>query len=318
MARRCNDNNVCTQTDSCQTGSCTGANQLSCDDGNACTADSCNTTAGCTHTSVACLRQFEAESFSVGQGVTRNTSSVTPTAADSWIEFPNVDFGAPGDVGRFSVMLLGSPGDRHVQLRLNGATGPLVADLFSLSSDPQSAAPQASEFLTPVSGVHTVAIVFGSADAGTLDWFALEKGVGRDSVIDFPSSYQHSNPGQELVLTDLPNIVGDSDEDAQAVSWLAPPAAVTLAPGQTRGWEFTIPETVSVVAQARWKDSGGNVSASIYNAQAQIVATSGPGPFVAFAATSPLPPQQVGVMFTNNGSSSLTVQLMGGAMRVSP
>ena len=324
----CNDSNACTQTDTCQAATCVGGNPPNCDDNNPCTNDYCDMGVGCAHANVSCdarTGQIEAESFNSGQNVTLQTSSVSPNAAGASVTFTNVNFGAPGDSGRFTVSLLGSPGDRHVQLRLNSATGPLVADLFSLPSDAVSPAPQSTEFLTPVSGLHTVAIVFGSADAGALDWFKLEKGLGRDTIGDFAPGFQHQNPGQGLVVDNLPNIVGDGDDDAEFVTWFTANngVAVQLAPGQRRGWEFSLPETLHVIAQARWIELSGNVSVSIINSQHQVIATAGPGTgpgggFVATAISAPVPAQHVAVLFTNNGSSPIRVQLLAGARRVSP
>lgn len=47
----CNDNDACTENDTCNAGSCEGAPR-SCDDGNSCTADSCNVNQGCFNTAV--------------------------------------------------------------------------------------------------------------------------------------------------------------------------------------------------------------------------------------------------------------------------
>ena len=46
----CNDGNVCTLTDICQTGACTGSNPKVCNDGKVCTDDSCDPTTGCKYT----------------------------------------------------------------------------------------------------------------------------------------------------------------------------------------------------------------------------------------------------------------------------
>ncbi len=44
----CNDNNVCTQTDTCQSGECVGSNPVSCpEDGDPCTDDVCDPLTGC-------------------------------------------------------------------------------------------------------------------------------------------------------------------------------------------------------------------------------------------------------------------------------
>ena len=45
----CDDGNACTQTDTCQAGTCTGTDPLDCDDGNPCTVDSCAPTGGCVN-----------------------------------------------------------------------------------------------------------------------------------------------------------------------------------------------------------------------------------------------------------------------------
>ncbi|MBX3024444.1 hypothetical protein KF840_05990 [bacterium] len=45
----CDDASVCTQSDTCQGGLCTGADPLDCDDGDACTADSCAPLSGCVN-----------------------------------------------------------------------------------------------------------------------------------------------------------------------------------------------------------------------------------------------------------------------------
>jgi hypothetical protein len=45
----CSDGTVCTQTDSCQGGTCTGSNPMNCEDNNGCTADSCDPEDGCQY-----------------------------------------------------------------------------------------------------------------------------------------------------------------------------------------------------------------------------------------------------------------------------
>lgn len=45
----CTDNNVCTEGDACEAGSCT-ASPISCDDGDGCTLDACDPVGGCSHT----------------------------------------------------------------------------------------------------------------------------------------------------------------------------------------------------------------------------------------------------------------------------
>lgn len=44
----CDDDDACTQNESCTSGNCVGE-AVNCDDGNACTADSCDSAAGCQH-----------------------------------------------------------------------------------------------------------------------------------------------------------------------------------------------------------------------------------------------------------------------------
>lgn len=46
----CSDGNLCTQTDTCQSGTCTAGTALTCNDGDSCTTDSCNAQTGCVFT----------------------------------------------------------------------------------------------------------------------------------------------------------------------------------------------------------------------------------------------------------------------------
>ncbi|MBM4352202.1 MAG: hypothetical protein FJ109_00155 [Deltaproteobacteria bacterium] len=46
----CNDNNLCTTSDVCANGACTGTGLLACSDSNHCTDDSCNPAKGCIYT----------------------------------------------------------------------------------------------------------------------------------------------------------------------------------------------------------------------------------------------------------------------------
>ncbi len=48
----CNDNNLCTASDTCSGGACVGGPALNCDDGKLCTSDSCNPQTGCVHTAL--------------------------------------------------------------------------------------------------------------------------------------------------------------------------------------------------------------------------------------------------------------------------
>ena len=50
----CNDNNVCTLSDTCAGGSCTSTTPANCNDGNACTSDGCDPVVGCTATALSC------------------------------------------------------------------------------------------------------------------------------------------------------------------------------------------------------------------------------------------------------------------------
>jgi hypothetical protein len=49
---QCNDNNACTQSETCSAGTCQGGTPVSADDGDACTADSCDPIAGVKHVPV--------------------------------------------------------------------------------------------------------------------------------------------------------------------------------------------------------------------------------------------------------------------------
>jgi hypothetical protein len=49
----CDDGNLCTTGESCQSGVCRGGTTLDCNDSNPCTIDACDPSGGCTHTTVA-------------------------------------------------------------------------------------------------------------------------------------------------------------------------------------------------------------------------------------------------------------------------
>jgi cysteine-rich repeat protein len=49
----CDDQSLCTQTDTCHNGQCSGAEPLDCDDAEACTIDTCEAAQGCLHTPIA-------------------------------------------------------------------------------------------------------------------------------------------------------------------------------------------------------------------------------------------------------------------------
>jgi hypothetical protein len=50
----CEDGDVCTQGETCQSGVCTGGSLVDCNDGNECTSDSCDLSGGCQNTPVFC------------------------------------------------------------------------------------------------------------------------------------------------------------------------------------------------------------------------------------------------------------------------
>ena len=63
----CNaDNNLCTQGDSCQGGTCTAGAPPDCNDQNACTVDACDPTIGCTHSFSAAPCNADGNACSVG------------------------------------------------------------------------------------------------------------------------------------------------------------------------------------------------------------------------------------------------------------
>jgi len=61
----CNDNSVCTQTDLCTNGTCTGTNPQNCSDNNICTIDTCDPVSGCstngTGVTVSCASDLPCE-----------------------------------------------------------------------------------------------------------------------------------------------------------------------------------------------------------------------------------------------------------------
>jgi hypothetical protein len=320
----CNDNSVCTQADVCENGVCIGTDFLSCNDDNVCTADSCDAALGCVHTAIACnvrSGQIEAETFDSSSNVTASPTFVTPTASGAWIQFGSVDFGAPGTSGRFEASLLGSPGDRHLELRLDAPNGTLVADLDSLPSPSVGAVSQGTDFLVPESGIHTVFVVFDSSDVGSVDWFRLTKAQGTDKVSDFPSTFQHTNPGQPFDFTHIPVATEEQEEnDVPAVIAFSPPSPITIPGGRGLIVPLQLSETLIVVGQARWSGSNGNLMISVLDLQGNVIAIGGgtavPGGWRADVKTPPLPSQKVGMIFTNTGTDALSgIQIYAGAVR---
>jgi hypothetical protein len=292
-----------------------------CDDGDRCTADSCDAVLGCVHALVACTRQgrIEAESFDSASGMSNNGTSMSPTLAGASLQFNHVDFGAPGSFGRLQIGLLGSPGNRHIQFHLDSQGGPLLADIFTLPSDPQLPAPQSSLFLTPTSGVHAVFVIFVTADTGSLDWFSLQPGAG-DQFSAFPSSFHHPSSGAQVVYTNLPNITSGGDDDVPPVAWMQLPAPQDLAPSDELTYTFqTTSEPLSIIAQARWTVALGALSLVVTDSHGTVVGTGGatsmPAGGSATVQTSPLPPQVFSVKVKNNGTAHVPVNLLAGAVR---
>ena len=320
----CNDGNACTQIDTCQGGTCLGSNLLDCDDNNACTVDSCDPSAGCTHTASACTvqsGQIFANTFDAFSNVSTGPTVVTPTSAGAWLQFNNVDFGAAGTVGRFEVSLLGSPGNRHVELHLDSSSGPLVADLNSLPSDPVSPTPQGVEFSQPESGLHTVVIVFDTADAGSLAWFFLKPAQGHDQLVDFSPNFTNPIPVQTLDLTNLPRVDDEpGEDDVPTYHLVSPPAPVTLPAGRGMVIPFQINSKLIVAGQARWKGTIGSVVVSVLDVQGNLLAQGNaipvPGGWRASVVTPHLPSQQLAVIFSNTGTQDIpNVQLYAGAVQ---
>ncbi len=350
---RCIDGNGCTLTDTCQAGSCTGtnakvcvaidqchtagvchpptgtcsnptkANGTICSDGKTCTTGETCQQGLCTTGAPPITCMIEAESFATQNGMTVLSTSVRPVQAGSWMEFANVDFGAPGDVGRFQVLLIGAKNDQHVEFRLDSATGPLVADLHTLATDQQGPTPQSAAFLIPVSGVHRVAIVAVSINVGDFDWFSLEKGVGQDTLSVFPPGFQHQNPGQGLSdLTTLPvDESGLEEDDLPSLAWTRFNGPVQIAPGKGRIIGFSFTESLVVFGRAEWSGSG-NIAISILDANANVIASGGassvPGGGRAEVFSLPLTPRTVGVAIRNLGVSTLSVKIIAGGIRPSP
>ena len=322
----CNDNNACTQTDTCQAGVCVGTNPLVCSDNNACTADSCDPTKGCVHTPIACndrTGEIQAESYDAESNITPTPSTVIPQTAGAWIQFNNVDFGTPGTSGRFEVSLIGSPGNQDIQLRLNSPTGQLVADLVSLPSAPQSPTPQSVDFVAgaAVSGVNTVVVVFVSPSTAALDWFELTPAHGRASVVQAPQSYQHPAHGPQVSLTNLPQVDDESGEDdVPPFNVFTLNAPVTIQPGTGYVIPLVLTQTLFAVAQARWSGPTGSLNITILDSQNNVLATGGPEQVAngwrTTATSAPLPPQTVGAVFSNLGTTPLTnVQIYAGGVQ---
>ena len=316
----CTDGSACTQIDSCRGGVCVGSSPLICDDNNPCTADRCDVTLGCVHSPISCnLRngRIEAESFDAQNGIAASPTFVTPINASAWVQFNNVNFGSPGTTGRFEAMLLGAANDRHVELHLDSPNGTLVADLLTLLSDPVAPTPQSIDFITAVSGVHNVVVVFKTTDAGSLDWFQLEKALGSDSIATFPPDFHHSNPGQGFPTN--VSAATEAPDDIPNPGWIMRTSPLSLPDGQSRVMGIQTDRTAGVVAQARWAGPAGNVTISLLNGQGQILATNTSmavqGGGTAFVGANAIPAQQIGVMLTNHSGVALNINIRVEAVR---
>ena len=89
-ANACNDGNVCTHTDRCSAGTCTGTG-YSCDDGKTCTTDICNGSGGCTHNVVAGSCLIGSTCYSNNELHPSNACQSCKSAVDpnNWSNEPN-------------------------------------------------------------------------------------------------------------------------------------------------------------------------------------------------------------------------------------
>jgi hypothetical protein len=297
----------------------TCVSDANCDDNNRCTVDSCDLVLGCMHSLAPCLRegQIEAETFDSANNMTDDGVSLTPIAPNAYAEYDNVDFGASGTYGRIKMALIAAPGNAHVQFYLDSLSGPLLADLLTLPSDPTNPASQSVLMKNPPSGVHSVFIVFPTTGSGALDWFMLQPG-SPDVATTFPSSFQHPSSGPPVDLSNLQPQPPDSDDDTPPVGWMQLNTPITLAPGQTLTFTFGSPATYSIIAQARWTAAIGNINLVVMDAQGNVVASAGATSSAAGGVTTcqtdPLPSQQFTVQLTNNGTGDVPVLLLAGAV----
>jgi hypothetical protein len=73
----CNDSNVCTTLDVCESGSCKGTGALTCSDGNPCTTDSCDPVKGCVFSSINGLACDDGNVCTTGDICSKGTCVVT-------------------------------------------------------------------------------------------------------------------------------------------------------------------------------------------------------------------------------------------------
>jgi hypothetical protein len=236
--------------------------------------------------------------------------------AGAWIEFDAVDFGVPGQFGRFQAQFVGATSDRHLELHLDSPTGALVANLFTLATDQ----PQSTRFLlTNVSGVHRVVVVATTSDVGNIDWFSLEAPVGKDTVSHFPTTFHHSNPGEGFPLPTTPSPGAGEREDIRRMGRLSVVNPFDLGPGESNSMHFTTSETMQVVGTAKWAEAVGTVKISVLGPAGQVLSASMASSTVAGTgrvrvATANLAPQKLVVSVTNMGSGHLTMTLQVSTM----
>jgi probable HAF family extracellular repeat protein len=327
----CNDGNACTQGDVCRAEICQSGISVTC-----LAFDACHGAGTCSPLTGACFfprinnstcsarsGRIEAESFDDWSGFgAPSASAVTPLDAGAWLAFNDVDLGTPGQLGRFNLSILGTPGDKHVEVHLDAPDGLLIADLLTLPStlDVAGTGAQSTPLLAPVSGLHRVVLVARSPNLGSFDWFSFDDGVSGTIVGSYPPGYHHTNPGQNVDLDNLPPLTeGEEEEDVLAMAAISGPGAVDIAPGQSRLLAFTTPETLRIQGQVTWSPaSASNVAISIVDAQGAALGSGQPCPHQAGCARAAAPAvtaQAVAIRVTNNDSQTITANLAGQAVR---
>jgi len=329
----CDDENRCTQGDACQAGACVSGSETIC-----LAQDQCHLPGTCSPITGACSNprrpdgptchdrqgRIEAESFDAAAGFVPDAGGMGPVTSGAWLAFDGVDFGASGNFNRVSVSILASPGDRHVEVRLDSASGPLIADLLTLPStlDRDGIGPQSTVLLAPVSGLHRVVLVATAADEGIIDWFSFD-GDGHQTIVSsFPFTYHYRSPVPPVDLDNLPPVTDGVEDDTDGQAWLSATTPVDIPPGDFRLVGLTLQEAVVVFGKATWTPaSTTGVVLSVVDNSGAVIATGQPcGTQLNCAQVNTagaLSPQNVAIKVSNTSGVTVTMQQMSAlAMRM--
>ncbi len=256
--------------------------------------------------------RIEAESFDAAHTIRTDQveGTVSAESSNAWLQFNGVDFGVPGQFGAIEMLILGSSGDRKLQVYLDSIDGILAAELFTLPSGNSdlSARPQSVDLKVSVFGIHRVFVKLSDPELGRIDWTALKASAG-GGFRAFPAGFQHDYPDQRLQLTGLA-VASEPPEDVVDAVALVSRSPIILQPGGQRSIPFRSSAPMRVLGKVEWQGPSDALTLEIIDemgsklAQAQVVKWPTGG--VATAMTAFLPARQFAFLLKNTSGSSIT------------